>query len=110
MVKKIVLSAFDVAALVMLIVCAVYGWSIPGFILLALIAVQYAVQTFMFVSSVGAIGWLSPLFAAILGFGIAFPLFMVGMGLGAAECFMIVGAILAGFTLAYTYSDIIRRR
>lgn len=109
MVKKIILSALDVAALVMLIICAVYGWSIPGLILFALVAVQYVVQTFVFVSSNGAIGLLSPLFAAIFGFGIAFPLFMIGMGLGVIECFMILGAILAGFSVAYTFSSLARR-
>lgn len=109
MVKKIVLSAFDVAALVMLIVCAVYSWTIPGFILFALVALQYVAQTVVFIASTGKVGWLSPFFAALFGFGIVFPLFMIGMGLGAAECFMIVGAILAGFTLAYTYSDILRK-
>ena len=109
MVKKIILSAFDVAALVMLIICAVYGWTIAGLILLALVAVQYVAQTFVFVSSVGAIGLLSPLFAVIFGFGIAFPLFIVGMGLGISECFMILGAILAGFSVAYTFSSLVRR-
>ena len=41
LVLKIILAALDIAALVMLIISAVYYWTISGGVLFALVAVQY---------------------------------------------------------------------
>ena len=46
----------DVAALVMLVLCALFYWTVPGFILLAFAAVQYIAQTAVFIARRGAAG------------------------------------------------------
>ena len=83
---KSLLTALDIAALVMLIICAVYYWTIAGYILLALAAVQYIVQTVFFL--------------------VAFPVIIVGLGMTVVEAIFIVGAIAALFCAAYTFADL----
>lgn len=103
---KSLLTALDIAALVMLIICAVYYWTIAGYILLALAAVQYIVQTVFFIVRRGLIGLASPIALVVLGFLVAFPVIIVGLGMTAVEVIFIVGAIAALFCAAYTFADL----
>lgn len=103
---KSLLTALDIAALVMLIICAVYYWTIAGYILLALAAVQYIVQTVFFIVRRGLFGLASPIALVVLGFLVAFPVIIVGLGMTAIEAIFIVGAIAALFCAAYTFADL----
>ncbi len=103
---KSLLTALDIAALVMLIICAVYYWTIAGYILLALAAVQYIVQTVFFIVRRGLIGLASPIALVVLGFLVAFPVIIVGLGMTVVEAIFIVGAIAALFCAAYTFADL----
>lgn len=103
---KSLLTALDIAAVVMLIICAVYYWTIPGFILLGLAAVQYIAQTIAFIARHGLFGLASLAALLVLGFAIAFPVIIVGMGMTVIEALFIVGAIAALLSAAYTFAVI----
>ena len=103
---KCLLAAADVAALVMLIVCTVYGWTIAGVILLALVAVQYVAQTVAFILARGAWGWASPIALVVLGAVGAFPVVIVGFGMTVVDALFVVGAIAALLSAAYTFASV----
>lgn len=106
LVLKIILAALDVAALVMLIISAVYYWTISGGVLFALVAVQYIAQTVRFVVKNGAIGLLSVAALVVLGIAVAFPVVIVGMGAPAYCALFVLGAVAALFSAGYTFSEI----
>lgn len=101
---KIFLAALDVAALIMLVLCALFYWTVPGFILLALAAVQYIAQTAAFVARRGAAGLASPAVAVLL-VGAAFAVITAGIGMSAVEALFVSGAILALLSASVTFAE-----
>ncbi len=103
---RIFLAALDIAALVMLVVSAVYVWTISGFILLAFVAVQYIVQTVYFIARNGLIGLVSPVVLVVLGIAVAFPIIIAGMNAPAVSALFVLGAVAALLSSAYTFAGI----
>lgn len=103
---KSLLAAMDIALVVMLIICAVFYWTVAGFILLGIAALQYIIQTVAFIVKNGPMGIVSPIVLVVLGVGIAFPIILVGLSMTVVECIFILGAIAALLASAYTFADI----
>ena len=103
MVGKIFKSVLAVPAVVMLIISAVYGWLISGFILLGLSALWFIVETLKSYKTNGLFAFIPVIACAILSFAVWFPIAFVGLEIGVASAFFVVGAIADVIALAYVW-------
>lgn len=105
MVKNIIKSSLSAVAVVMLLLCAVYEWSVAGYILMTVALLWFVCESTQFVLRGG---WKFVIVAcgtlAIVGFGVMFPVLLAGIGTGVGQCFFVFAALAVVTANAYVWS------
>ncbi len=104
MFKKIAISVLAAATLTILILSAVFYWTIPGYVLTVASIVALIAYAALRFGSMGLFAFLPVAFVVIVGFALWFPIALVGIGTGAAEAFFIVGGMASLASLSYVWS------
>lgn len=105
MVRNIIKSCASAIAAVMLVLCAVYEWTVAGYILMTIGLLWFICESTQFVLK-GA--WVYTLIAccllAVLGFGLTFPILLAGFGVEVGACFFVLAAEALVLANAYVWS------
>ncbi len=105
MVRNIIKSSLSAIAAVMLILCAVYQWQVAGYILMAIGLLWFVCESTQFILK-GA--WPFTLTVcgvlAVLGFGLTFPILLMGFQVEVSACFFVFAAEALVLANAYVWS------
>ncbi len=104
MFMKIAKSVLAAVTLTILILSAVFYWTVPGYVLTVAALVALAAYAALRFTNIGIFAFLPVALVVILGFALWFPIALVGIGTGATEAFFVVGGIAAVTSLAYVWS------
>lgn len=105
MIRNIIKSSLSAIAAIILILCAVYEWTVAGYILMTIGLLWFVCESTQYLLRGG---WVFVLVAcgvlAVLGFGVTFPILLIGFGIEVSACFFVFAAEALAIANAYVWS------